>query len=85
MFVTQLNQFLSETWAIGLEGYYLKLVTGDSGNGAFLGNFKTEAAGIGPAALWNTKVGDQEVSFIAKWIHDYHAENLAFESPRGHQ
>ena len=85
MFVTQLNQFLSETWAIGLEGYYLKLVTGDSGNGAFLGDFKAEAAGIGPAALWNTKVGDQEVSFIAKWIHDYHAENLAFESPRGHQ
>ena len=70
-----INQFLSEEWAIGIQGYYLKQVTGDSGDGAFLGDFKAEAAGIGPALLWNTKVGDQEASFIAKWIHDYHAEN----------
>ena len=70
-----INQFLSEEWAIGISGYYLKQVTGDSGDGAFLGDFKAEAAGFGPALLWNTKVGDQEVSFIAKWIHDYHSEN----------
>ncbi|MBV1928310.1 MAG: transporter [Gammaproteobacteria bacterium] len=70
-----INQFLSERWAIGIAGYYLKQVTGDSGDGAFLGDFKAEAAGIGPALLWNTKVGNQEISFIAKWIHDYHAEN----------
>ena len=70
-----INQFLSEEWAIGIEGYYLKQVTGDSGDGAILGAFKAEAAGIGPAVLWNTKVGNQEVSFIAKWINEYHAEN----------
>jgi hypothetical protein len=70
-----INQFLSEAFAIGIEGYYLKQLTGDSGNGAILGDFKAEAAGIGPAVLWNTKIGGQNVSFIAKWLHDYHAEN----------
>jgi hypothetical protein len=70
-----INQFLSESWAIGIQGFYLKQVTGDSGDGAILGDFKAEAAGIGPAMLWNAKFGDREVSFIAKWIHEFHAEN----------
>jgi hypothetical protein len=52
----------------------LKQVTGDSGDGALLGSFKGEATGIGPALLWNTKVGGSDVSFIAKWLYEYHAE-----------
>jgi len=70
-----INQFLSESWAIGVHGFYLKQLTGDSGDGAIIGDFKAEAAGIGPAILWNTKVADRQVSFIAKWLHEYHAEN----------
>jgi hypothetical protein len=70
-----INQFLSESWAIGVHGFYLKQLTGDSGDGAILGDFKAEAAGIGPAILWSTKVGNQQLSFIAKWLHEYHAEN----------
>ena len=69
------NQFLSESFAIGLHGFYLKQITGDSGSGALLGDFKAEAAGIGPALLWTTRIGDQDVSFIAKWLHEIHAEN----------
>ena len=69
------NQFLSETFAVGIQGFYLKQITGDSGSGALLGDFKAEAAGIGPALLWTTNFGDQDVSFIAKWLHDFHAEN----------
>ncbi len=69
-----INQFLSESWAIGIQGFYLKQLTGDSGDGAKLGDFKAEAAGVGPAVLWTTKINDQEVSFIAKWLHEYHAE-----------
>lgn len=70
-----INQFLSETWAIGIHGFYLKQLTGDSGDGALLGDFKGEAAGIGPAILWNTKIAGKEISFIAKWLHEFHAEN----------
>ena len=69
-----INQFLSESWAVGIHGFYLKQVTGDSGDGAILGDFKAEAAGFGPAVLWNTKSFGREVTFIAKWLHEYHAE-----------
>ena len=69
------NQFLSETFAVGIQGFYLKQITGDSGSGALLGDFKAEAAGIGPALLWSTRIGEQGVSFIAKWLHEFHAEN----------
>ena len=69
------NQFLSETFAVGLHGFFLKQITGDSGSGAILGDFKAEASGVGPALLWSTKIGGQDVSFITKWLHEFHAEN----------
>jgi len=69
------NQFFSETFAVGIHAFYLKQITGDSGRGATLGDFEAEAAGIGPALLWTTKIGDQDVSFIAKWLHEFDAEN----------
>jgi hypothetical protein len=69
-----LNQFLSESFAIGIQGFYLKQVTGDRGSGARLGSFKGEAAGIGPAVLWSTELFGHEVSFIAKWLYEFHAE-----------
>jgi hypothetical protein len=69
------NQFFSESFAVGIHGFYLKQITGDSGAGALLGDFEGEAAAIGPALLWNTQVGKKDVSFIAKWLHEFHAEN----------
>ena len=70
-----LNQFLSESFAVGLQGFYLKQITGDDGDGAQLGDFKAEAAGVGPALMWNWEFGRQNVTFIAKWLHEFHAEN----------
>ncbi len=69
-----INQFLSESWAIGIHGFYLRQITGDGGDGARLGPFKGEAAGVGPALLWSTKSLGREVTFIAKWLHEIHAE-----------
>jgi hypothetical protein len=70
-----LNQFFSETFAVGVHGFYLKQVTGDSGSGAVLGDFKAEALGVGPALMWGTTFGKQDVTFIAKWLAEVHAEN----------
>ena len=70
-----INQFFSESFAIGIQGFYLNQVGSDSGSGARLGSFKAEAAGIGPAVLWNKELYGQQISFIAKWLHEYHAEN----------
>jgi len=69
------NQFFSDTFAVGVQAYYLKQITADSGSGALLGDFKAKAAAIGPALLWSTKFGDQDVSFIAKWLHEFNADN----------
>ena len=69
-----INQFLSESWAVGIHGFYLKQVTGDSGDGAILGDFKAEAAGVGPALLWNPKRFDQKITFVVKWLHEYDTE-----------
>jgi hypothetical protein len=70
-----LNQFVAETFALGVQGFYCKQVTGDSGSGAILGDFKGEAAGIGPAVLWVPQVREKELMISAKWLHEYHAEN----------
>lgn len=51
------NQFFSDTFAIGLHGYYFKQVDGDSGSGAILGDFKGESFGIGPLAPLDAETG----------------------------
>lgn len=34
-----------------------------------------EAAGLGPAAMWTTKIGGKDAFITFKWLHEYHAEN----------
>ena len=70
-----LNQFFTESFAVGINGYFYKQVGGDSGNGAILGGFRGEGAGIGPAVYYIRKIGGRDVAFVAKWMHDVHAEN----------
>jgi hypothetical protein len=70
-----LNQFFSETFALGLHGFYYKQITGDSGSGAILGSFKGEAAGIGPAIMWTPQIKDKDVVISAKWIHEFDTEH----------
>ena len=70
-----INQFLSDSWAIGLHGFYYEQLSGDSGDGALLGDFKAEAAGIGPAVMWIPPQYEGKVALVAKWINEYDAEN----------
>jgi len=42
------SQFLSKEVFVGLAGYLLNQITGDSGSGARLGGFESRVAGIGP-------------------------------------
>ena len=54
------SQFLSEHWHVGLVGYVYQQLTGDSGSGATLGDFKSRVMGIGPQVgyffeLWERK------------------------------
>jgi hypothetical protein len=70
-----INQFLSESLAVGIHGFYFKQLSGDSGDGALLGDFKAEASGIGPALMWLPPKYEREVAFAAKWLHEYDTKN----------
>jgi hypothetical protein len=69
------NQFLSETFAIGIHGYYYDQVEGDSGKGAILGDFKSDSYGIGPSFLWIPSAGGGAFSVSGTWFHDLDATN----------
>lgn len=69
-----MNQFLAKSFALGAQGYYYKQLTGDSGDGAKLGDFRGESYGFGPALLWVPGCGGGKLSLIGKWLFDSHCE-----------
>jgi hypothetical protein len=76
------NQFLSETFAIGLRGYVYQQVSGDSGDGAVLGGFESDAVEVGPGFFWTPGFGGGQIVVQGKWLHDFGASNR-FESDYG--
>lgn len=73
------NQFLSPTFALGVRGYYYNQLTGDSGSGATLGDFKSDSFAIGPGFVWIPGFGGGRFTVLGKWIHDLSTDNR-FES-----
>jgi hypothetical protein len=69
------NQFLSETFALGLRGYYYRQVSGDSGSGAVLGDFKGESLGLGPGFFWTPEFAKGNLTLQGKWMHDVIDDN----------
>ncbi|MGI9247646.1 MAG: SphA family protein, partial [Woeseiaceae bacterium] len=69
-----LNQFLSESFAIGLSAFHLRQLGGDRGSGAVLGDFKARASGIGPNFMWVRNIDEKDVAFILKWINEFDVE-----------
>ncbi len=53
---------------VGVSGYWYKQITDDSGSGATLGDFRAEAAGVGPVVSWIDKTG--KYVFEMKYIKD---------------
>ena len=45
------SQFFSEQLHVGIVGYFYKQLSGDSGSGAVLGDFKSKVSGIGRSRL----------------------------------
>ncbi len=70
-------QHFNETFDAGLVGYVYQQVTGDSGEGATLGDFKGRAFGIGATVGWNFKVGELPVSARVKYFHEFGTRNRA--------
>jgi len=53
---------------LGVEGFYFQQVTGDSGSGATLGDFRGMTAGLGPVLGYIQPLGKQALSVELKWL-----------------
>ncbi|MGH8760302.1 MAG: SphA family protein, partial [Burkholderiales bacterium] len=69
------SQFLSEQVHVGLVGYVYKQLTGDSGSGAQLGDFKSQVSAVGPQAGYFFKVGDRQWYANLKGYYEFDAKN----------
>lgn len=68
-------QHLSKQFAIGVTGYHYRQITGDSGEGAILGDFEGRVTAIGPAMTYDFMLGQLPVMTSLKWNHEFEAEN----------
>lgn len=69
------SQFLSEQWHVGLVGYFFYQLTGDSGEGAALGDFKSRVNGIGPQAGYFFSMGKGQAYLNLKGYWEFGAKN----------
>ena len=56
---------------VGANAFYYKQITGDSGDGAKLGDFKGQTMGVGPVLSYATKVGQAKTTDLVievKWL-----------------
>jgi len=70
-----LIQNLSKSFGLGLVGYHYQQITGDSGAGASLGDFKGRVTALGPAINYNFALGQIPVSTSLKYLKEFGAEN----------
>lgn len=70
---------------IGVSGYWYKQLTGDQGEGAVLGGFKSQAVGAGPIMSYRAKWVNTEIIAELKWLHEfetkrrYEGDTLSFK------
>jgi hypothetical protein len=70
-----LLQHFSKRFAAGIAGFHYQQVTGDSGAGARLGDFKGRVTSLGPVVTYNFNLGKIPVSTQLMWTHDFDVEN----------
>lgn len=70
-----LSPYVSDTIHFGAVGYVFRQVTGDSGAGARLGEFKSRVVGIGPQIGFFFPFGDQQGYLNFKAFQEYNAHN----------
>ena len=68
-------QHFSQSIAFGLAGFHFQQVTGDSGAGATLGNFKGRATALGPNLSVNFALGKIPVSTQMHWYWEFNVKN----------
>ena len=69
------SQFLSPQIHIGVVGYFYQQLTGDSGAGARLGDFKSRVIGVGPQIGYIVPLGGHQGYLNLKGYKEFAAEN----------
>lgn len=69
------SQFLSKQVHVGAVGYFYNQVTGDSGSGALLGDFKSRVAGAGPQFGYLFPIGQMQGYLNVKAYWEFDAKN----------
>ena len=69
------SHFITDQTQLGLVGYVFHQVTGDSGSGATLGDFKSRVSGIGPQAGHFFKIGKDMWYVNLKGYYEFDAQN----------
>ncbi|WP_457585768.1 SphA family protein [Ensifer canadensis] len=72
-----LSKQFTPQFSAGFIGYFYQQVTGDSGSGARLGDFKGRVASLGGTVGYNFKMGDTPVSLRLKVFQEFAAKNRA--------
>lgn len=65
----------SKSFSAGVQGYWLKQISGDSGEGARLGPFKGEVFGAGATAAWHTVLGRSPATIRGRFMKEFDATN----------
>ncbi len=60
---------------LGANGFYYQQITGDSGDGAVLGDFEGRTAGVGPVLSYISKIGAHNLLLELKWLRELETEN----------
>jgi len=60
---------------LGANAFYYQQITGDSGDGAVLGDFKGRTIGVGPVLSYVAKLGDVDMVLELKWLPELETEN----------
>ncbi len=70
-----IEKTFSPQWSAGLQGYYFKQTSADSGLGAKLGPFQGEASGVGATAAYNFKIGHMPATLRARAFTEFNVTN----------
>lgn len=69
------SKFVTEQVHLGLVGYFYYQITGDSGEGAVLGDFKSSVNGIGPQIGYLFKMGEKDTYLNLKAYWEFGADH----------
>ena len=65
----------SPTFSVGVNGYHYQQLTGDSGAGATLGDFKGRVSALGPMMSATFMLGPIPVAASLRYFHEFNVEN----------